>query len=174
MKKRQNAFVEFFYRFSRSFAGVFGFVTLVIIILLAIIVPFTTQFNPKLVNVNERYLTFFTNGHILGTDSVGRDIWARLWYGLRFSLTLSFVTTFIQVLVGLIIGIMMGHFKIFDKIMTFIIKIISNVPSIIILIVITIILRPTFGVMVFALSFTSWAGIANQMRSQVLRAKSFE
>ncbi len=68
----------------------------------------------------------------------------------------------------------MGHFRIFDKIMTFIIKIISNVPSIIILITITIIIKPTFWVMIFALSFTSWAGIANQMRSQVLRAKSFE
>lgn len=58
--------------------------------------------------------------------------------------------------------------------MTFIIKIISNVPSIIILIVITIIIKPTFWVIVFALTFTSWTGIANQMRSQVMRAKNFE
>ncbi|WP_406617582.1 ABC transporter permease [Mycoplasmopsis adleri] len=173
MHKKQNAFVEFFYRFSRSFAGVFGFVTLMVLILLAMILPFTTQ-SPSTINVQERFETFFTNGHILGTDALGRDLWARLWHGLRYSLTLSFVATFIQVFVGLVIGIMMGHFRVFDKIMTFIIKIISNVPSIIILIVITIILKPTFWVMVFALSFTSWAGIANQMRSQVLRAKSFE
>ncbi|WP_338822658.1 ABC transporter permease [Mycoplasmopsis felifaucium] len=174
MHKKQNTFVEFFYRFSRSFAGVFGFVTLMLLIILAMIMPFTTKFDPLTVNDAERFETFFTNGHILGTDALGRDVWARLWYGLRYSLTLSFVATFIQVFIGLIIGIMMGHFRVFDKIMTFIIKIISNVPSIIILIVITIILKPTFWVMVFALSFTSWAGIANQMRSQVLRAKSFE
>lgn len=174
MHKKQNAFVEFFYRFSRSFAGVFGFVTLAILILLAIILPWTTRFDPSTIKIEENYETFFTNGHVLGTDALGRDLWARLWYGLRYSLALSFIATFIQVFVGLIIGIMMGHFKMFDKIMTFIIKIISNVPSIIILIVITIILKPTFWVMVFALSFTSWAGIANQMRSQVLRAKSFE
>ncbi|WP_027334575.1 ABC transporter permease [Mycoplasmopsis felifaucium] len=174
MHKKQNTFVEFFYRFSRSFAGVFGFVTLMLLIILAMIMPFTTKFDPLTVNDSERFETFFTNGHILGTDALGRDVWARLWYGLRYSLTLSFVATFIQVFIGLIIGIMMGHFRVFDKIMTFIIKIISNVPSIIILIVITIILKPTFWVMVFALSFTSWAGIANQMRSQVLRAKSFE
>ncbi|MFZ8219876.1 ABC transporter permease [Mycoplasmopsis bovis] len=174
MHKQQNSFVEFFYRFSRSFAGVFGFVTLVILILLALIIPLVTKYDPLQLAVENKYETFFTDGHILGTDSVGRDLWARLWYGLRYSLALSFIATFIQVIVGLIIGIMMGHFRIFDKIMTFIIKIISNVPSIIILITITIIIKPTFWVMIFALSFTSWAGIANQMRSQVLRAKSFE
>lgn len=68
----------------------------------------------------------------------------------------------------------MGHFRIFDKIMTFIIKVVSNIPSIIVLIVITIVLQPTFWVIVFALTFTSWTEIANQMRSQVLRAKNYE
>ncbi|MBZ4195377.1 ABC transporter permease [Mycoplasma tauri] len=174
MHNRQKPFVEFFYRFSRSFAGVFGLVTLLTLIILSIFIPMITPHDPLVISQEKRYETFFTNGHILGTDYLGRDLWARLWYGLRYSLMLSFVATFIQVIVGLFIGIMMGHFRIFDKIMTFVIKIISNVPSIIILITITIILKPTFWVMVFALSFTSWAGIANQMRSQVLRAKSFE
>ncbi len=173
LKKKRGAFVEFFYRYSRSFAGVFGFVTLALLILLAIFIPFTTQ-DPMKINVNERALTFFSNGHIFGTDMKGRDIWACLWWGLRYSLTLAFIATFIEVFAGLVIGIIMGHFKLFDKIMTFIIKVISNVPSIIILIVITIVLKPTFWVMVFALTFTSWTGIANQMRSQVMRAKTFE
>ncbi|KKW61702.1 ABC transporter permease [Mycoplasma capricolum] len=173
MHNQKNAFVEFFYRFSRSFAGVFGFVILSSLIILSLIIPLTTK-DPLIIDVENRNETFFTSGHILGTDALGRDLWARLWHGLRYSLTLSVVATFIQVIIGLFIGIMMGHFRIFDKLMTFIIKIISNVPSIIILITITIIIKPTFWVMVFALSFTSWTGIANQMRSQVLRAKSFE
>ncbi|ADN68800.1 ABC transporter permease [Mycoplasmopsis fermentans] len=173
MHKQKKPFLEFFYRFSRSTAGVFGFVALALLIILAIFLPFTTK-DPNTVNTEKRYLIFFTDGHIFGTDALGRDIWARLWWGLRYSLALAFVATFIQVFVGLAIGIMMGHFRVFDKIMTFIIKIISNVPSIIILIVITIILKPTFWVIVFALTFTSWTGIANQMRSQVMRAKNFE
>ncbi|VEU78201.1 ABC transporter permease [Mycoplasmopsis columbinasalis] len=173
LKERQRPFKEFFYRFSRSFAGVFGFVTLALIILLAIIIPFFTT-DPTVINTKEANFTFFTSGHILGTDNLGRDIFARLWWGLRYSLALAFIVTGIQVLVGLIIGICMGHFRIFDKIMTFIIKIITNVPSIIILIIITVILKPTFWIIVFALTFTSWTGIANQMRSQVLRATTFE
>ncbi|EGV00487.1 ABC transporter permease [Mycoplasmopsis columbina] len=173
LHKRQSPLKEFFYRFSRSFAGVFGLVTLLILIVLAIIIPFFTE-DPTIIDKDKSYYTFFTENHILGTDSLGRDLWARLWWGLRYSLALSFVVTLIEVSIGLAIGIAMGHFRMFDKIMTFFIKIISNVPSIIILIVITIVLKPTFWVIVFALSFTSWTGIANQMRSQVLRAKNFE
>ncbi|WP_027120569.1 ABC transporter permease [Mycoplasmopsis lipofaciens] len=173
LHKQKKPFVEFFYRFSRSFAGVFGFVTLLLLIICALVIPFFTQ-DPLLVQEKDRFLTFFTDGHIFGTDALGRDLFARLWWGLRYSLALAFVATFIQVFIGLIIGIMMGHFRIFDKVMTFFIKIVSNVPSIIILIVFTIVLKPTFWVIVFALTFTSWTGIANQMRSQVMRAKTFE
>lgn len=173
LKKYQKPTIEFFYRFSRSFAGVFGAVVLGILILLAIFIPFFTK-DPNKIDHLKRNLTFFTDGHIFGTDNLGRDLFSRLWHGLRYSLTLAFIATSIQVIIGLVIGIMMGHFRLFDKIMTFIIKVISNVPSIIILIVITIVLKPTFWVMVFALTFTAWTGIANQMRSQVLRAKNFE
>lgn len=173
LHKKQSSMKEFFYRFSRSFAGVFGLVTLLIIVLLAIIIPFFTR-DPNVITEENKFWTFFTNGYIFGTDDLGRDLWARLWWGLRYSLGLSVAVTMIEVIVGLSIGIAMGHFRLFDKIMTFVIKVISNVPSIIILIVITIVLKPTFGVIVFALSFTSWTGMANQMRSQVMRAKNFE
>ncbi|MBU4689982.1 ABC transporter permease [Mycoplasma zalophidermidis] len=174
IKDPQNKWKELFYRYSRSFAGVFGAVLFLVLVISAIFIPFATA-NPDTLDIDNKYLNFFEKSSVIfGTDYLGRDLFARLWWGLRYSLALALVTTIIQVFVGLLIGIMMGHFKIFDTIMTYIIKVISNVPSIIILIVITIVWRPTFWVMVFALTFTSWTGIANQMRSQVLRAKTFE
>ncbi|MCU4117376.1 ABC transporter permease [Mycoplasma zalophi] len=173
IKKQQNKWIELFYRYSRSFAGVFGMVLFLTIVICAIFIPFFTK-NPDTLHIENKYQNFFEGNSIFGTDYLGRDLFARLWWGLRYSLALALVTTIIQVFVGLLIGIMMGHFRIFDTIMTYIIKIISNVPSIIILIVITIVWQPTFWVIVFALTFTSWTHIANQMRSQVLRAKSFE
>lgn len=173
MSNQQKPWKEFFYRYSRNKGAIVGFVILAVLILCALFIPFFTQ-DPSKLNPDKIFKTFFTDGHILGTDQQGRDIWARLWWGLRYSLTLAVVSTLIQVSIGLIIGIMMGHFRIFDKIMTFIIKVVSNIPSIIVLIVITIVLQPTFWVIVFALTFTSWKEIANQMRSQVLRAKNYE
>ncbi|MFV8469690.1 ABC transporter permease [Mycoplasma sp. Sp48II] len=178
MGSETKAFKEFINRFSRSFAGVFGLVTLVTLVLLAIIIPFTTQ-DPTTTNISAKSLTFNSYDsnniyHFFGTDDVGRDYWARLWWGLRYSIALAFVVTAIEVVIGLTIGIMMGQFEMFDKIMTFIIKVISIVPTIIILILMTIIISPSFWVIVFSLSLTSWTGMANQIRAQVKRAKYFE
>ncbi|RIV16669.1 ABC transporter permease [Mycoplasmopsis gallopavonis] len=176
--KESNLFKEFIYRFSNNFGGVFGFLILVAIIIAALIIPFTTL-SPNISNVMDKNLQVGQTDskgiyHILGTDDVGRDFWARLWWGLRYSLALSLVITFIEVIIGLTIGIMMGQFELFDKIMTFLIKIISVVPSIIILILLTIILSPSFWVVVFSLSLTGWVGMANQIRAQVKRAKHLE
>nr|WP_318023816.1 ABC transporter permease [Mycoplasmopsis sturni] len=171
-------FKEFANRFGRNTGGVFGFWILVVLFLLALIIPFTTL-DPNLIDVTNRNLTFNqtdSNGvfHILGTDALGRDLWARLWWGLRYSILLAITTTIIEVAIGLTIGISMGQFDYFDRVMTFVIKVISVVPTILILILMTVIINPSFWVIVFALSFTSWTGMANQIRAQVKRARNFE
>ncbi|WGI37056.1 ABC transporter permease [Mesomycoplasma lagogenitalium] len=178
MKPQQKQFKEFVYRYSNNFWGVLGFVIILTIFILALFIPFFTQ-NPNTTDSDNRSLIFNQTDsnnvyHILGTDDLGRDYWARLWHGLRYSLSLAFVVTFIEVIIGLTIGIMMGQFNKFDKVMTFLIKILSVVPTIIILILITIIVSPTFWVIALALSLTSWIGMANQIRAQVKRAKNFE
>ncbi|MBN3534757.1 ABC transporter permease [Mycoplasma procyoni] len=178
MKPETKTFKEFIYRYSNNFSGVLGFMIITTIILLALIIPFTTL-DPTISDVENRYLIFNQRDskgiyHILGTDDTGRDLWARLWHGLRYSLSLAFVVTFIEVIIGLSVGIMMGQFNVFDKVMTFIIKILSVVPTILILILITIVAQPTFWVIALALSLTSWTGMANQIRAQVKRAKNFE
>ncbi|WP_407940497.1 ABC transporter permease [Mycoplasmopsis ciconiae] len=178
MKSETKIFKEFVYRYSQNFAGVFGFLVIVLVIILAFIIPFTTQ-DPNATNIDERHQLFnYTDSkgiyHLLGTDDQGRDLWARLWHGLRYSLALAFMVTIIEVAIGITIGVMMGQFDRFDKFMTFIIKIISVVPTILILILMTIVVSPSFWVIVFSLSLTSWTGMANQIRAQVKRAKNLE
>ncbi|WP_245594762.1 ABC transporter permease [Mycoplasma elephantis] len=169
----RRPFREFINRFGQNFGGIVGVILLLVLIIAAIVVPPFTQ-DPRALNGSETYLDFFENGHIFGTDDIGRDIFAVLFHGLAFSLALATCVTLIEVTVGLIIGILMGQFNWFDKIMTFIIKIISIVPTILILILATIAFNPSFLVMVIALSLFSWTGLANQIRAQVKRAKNFE
>lgn len=172
MGSRPRPLREFANRFGRSFSGLIGFAIIVILFILAIVIPFTTN-SPTELRPNDRYLDYFTKGFIFGTDDNGRDLWAMLWWGLRYSLGIAIVVTVIELVVGVTLGILMGYFAMFDKIMTFIIKILTNVPTIIILMILTIILKPSFGVMVFAISFSGWTGMANQIRSQVKRARGF-
>ncbi|MEE3928474.1 ABC transporter permease [Mycoplasmopsis ciconiae] len=165
---------QFINRYSRSWSGVFGFVILVMLLLMAFIFPLIWTDTSSSNAVSQNSLPPFTDGHILGTTDKGYDLWTLLWHGLRYSITLALIVTLVEVCIGLFMGIMMGHFNWFDRMFTFLIKIISVIPTIIILILITIVIKPSFWVMVFALSFTSWTGMANQIRAQVKRAKNFE
>ncbi|WP_406614695.1 ABC transporter permease [Mycoplasma corogypsi] len=177
LRPEAKPFKEFVYRFSRNYGALFGFVVLVLILVSALIIPLTTYstspehpFHLPPGSSSQQGFIF----HILGTNNHGSDYWALLWHGLRYSLALAFVVTFITVVVGVVVGVLMGQFEKIDAFFTFIIKIISVVPSIILLILLTIIVKPSFWVIVFALSITSWTGIANQIRAQVKRARNFE
>ena len=49
--------------------------------------------------------------HILGTDDVGRDCFARLLYGGRVSLTVAFFSTVIAAVIGILFGLLAGYFR---------------------------------------------------------------
>ncbi|CAC13584.1 OLIGOPEPTIDE ABC TRANSPORTER SYSTEM PERMEASE PROTEIN OPPC [Mycoplasmopsis pulmonis] len=171
-KSNISIYKEFINRFSRSFAGVFGVVIILFFIISAFIIPFTTG-SPIELRPSQKNYDFFQEGFILGTDNQGRDLWAYLWHGLRFSLALACIVALIDITVATLIGILMGYFDKFDKVMTFIIKVISNVPTILVMILMTIVLRPSFGVLIFSMTVTGWTGLANQVRAQIKRARNF-
>ncbi|WP_038079629.1 ABC transporter permease [Ureaplasma canigenitalium] len=172
MGAKPRPFREFANRFAKSISGVIGFSIIISLLILAIVIPLTSG-SPTELRPGHRYLDYFSKGFIFGTDNKGRDLWAMLWWGLRYSLGIAIITTAIELVVGVTIGILMGYFTWFDRVMTFFIKILSNVPTIIILMILTVILKPSFGVTVFAISFAGWIGMANHMRSQVRRARGF-
>jgi len=157
--------------FFKQKLALFGFVVLVVMILLALIMPAFLS-NPRHVNPIKQHTNIFTNGYILGTDFMGRDIWSRLWSGLRFSLGIAAMAVLVDLVVGFIFGALMGFFPIFDVIGQFIIKILTNLPSIIILILLAIVLSPSFWTIVLGLTLTGWVAMANQVRGYVIRTKS--
>ncbi|OYD26534.1 oligopeptide transport system permease protein [Mycoplasma testudineum] len=173
MGSKSQPIKEFVNRFSQNWGGVFGVIIFLFLLIAALIIPFTTA-DPTLLNPQTRYLTWFSGDHFLGTDSLGRDLWAQLWWGLRFSLAIAFVATILDVTIGITIGILMGYSDTFDRIFQFLIKILSNVPTIIIMILATIVFQPSFFTIVGALTINGWIGSANQIRAQVKRARSLE
>ena len=170
---KKNKFMTFTRRFGRNTGALIGFWIIILLIAGALIIPLFSM-DPRQLDPNNRFLSFFQQGHILGTDDKGRDIWSNLWNGLRFSLGIAASAAIIDVLIGTTLGIIMGHFEMADKILQFIIKVISNIPLIIVMILITIILSPSFWVLVGSMVVVGWIGMAQQIRAQIKRAKNFE
>lgn len=111
--------------------------------------------------------------HYLGTDTVGRDILARLVYGFRiaifFSLTLLFVNYFIGISIGSAMGFWGGKFDLFFQ---RIIEIWSNVPFLYIIIIVSSIVVPNFLMLILIMAFFGWVGVTWTMRAVTYKEKA--
>jgi len=116
----------------------------------------------------------------LGTDSLGRDLLARLMYGGRISLFIGLFCAFAQILIGIVIGGVAGYFggKIDDVLMR-IADFVLGLPFLLFVILLKVVLSTGAGdsgvvPMMVALIVLSWPGAARLVRGQVLQLRESE
>jgi microcin C transport system permease protein len=113
--------------------------------------------------------------HYLGTDTIGRDILARLFYGFRIALVVSLSFLAGTYLIGIALGCAMGWFGgWFDLLMQRVIEAWSNLPFLLIVMIISAVLRPTVPVLVTVFIAFSWMGMTYYMRTGAYREKARE
>ncbi len=113
--------------------------------------------------------------HFLGTDTVGRDIAARLVYGFRIAILFSLVLLVVNYLVGVTIGSAMGYFGgKFDLFFQRIIEIWSNVPFLYVIIIISSVMRPNFILLILIMAFFGWISMTWTMRTITYKERSRE
>lgn len=88
----------------------FGGILLLIILTLSILVPILPLKEPNITNTADRFMTPFEEGHILGTDHLGRDLLSRLLWGTQLSLAVGFAAAFIAATFGSILGAIAGFY----------------------------------------------------------------
>ena len=117
----------------------------------------------------------FKSGHILGTDSLGRDLFARIAQGIRVSMQLAVIVASICVIIGTIYGSIAAYFGGYiDMIMVRFIEVIISIPSMIYIILLMVILGNSIKTIIIALSLTRWLGYALLVRGEVLKIKENE
>ncbi len=105
---------------------------------------------------------------LIGSNSIGQDMWARLWAGTRVSLILGVSVAVTQAVLGIFIGTIWGYFRKTEWIFTGIYNIVDNIPQTIILVLLSYILKPSLKTMLFAMCVTSWLQMARYVRTQVV------
>lgn len=119
--------------------------------------------------------TGFGHLHIFGTDTLGRDIFARVWMGGRISLTIAVTSAVIDFFLGCIYGGISGYFGgTVDIIMMRILEIINGIPYLIIVILLMMILTPGMITIIIAYSLVGWIPMARLVRGQVVTLKEQE
>jgi len=114
--------------------------------------------------------------HWLGTDSLGRDVTARLIYGLRVSLSYGLMFWFACFLIGVTIGCLQGYFA--GKLDFFTERfkeLIEILPFLSVVILVNGLMKSdSFWITLFVVVLFSWVGIASQLRAQVLSLRNRE
>jgi oligopeptide transport system permease protein len=163
-----------FHAFSKNRVAMFLLLVVVIILLFTFVQPILPgQFDPFTVNNNPATHLPYKNDppnstFILGTNSIGQDLWSRLWAGTRTSLFIGISVAVIETFIGIVMGMLWGYLRKLDFLFTEIYNIIDNIPTTVILILMSMILRPGISTIILALSLTEWIGMARFVRNQIL------
>ena len=162
--------------FCKNKIAVIGLILLIVIVVLCVGAPLFTKYDPVIdMNPKDKLLPPGSEGHLLGTDDYGRDIWSRLIYGGRTSVLTGVVVALLSAAAGVVIGCVSGYFGgRLDSLLMRFTDIMLSFPFLIIAIAIMAALGASQKNVVLALAIIGWPGFARLTRSQVLALKEQE
>jgi dipeptide transport system permease protein len=151
-----------------------GFVTIILLIIMAIIGPYLNGYTFYEQDFTKKNLRPNAE-HWFGTDSSGRDLFTRAWYGARISLFIGFMAAFIDFVIGVFYGGISGiRGGKTDNIMMRIAEVLYAIPFLLMVILIMIVLERGLWSIIIAMSITGWIQMARLVRGQVLQLKENE
>ena len=149
-----------------------------VFLFLAIFGQSLTKYSYRAQDLSAKFLSpakGLAKGHYLGTDNLGRDLFARLSQGIRISMELSLITAAICVVFGTIYGAVSAYFGgIIDTIMTRIVEILLIIPSMIYIILLMVVMGNSVKTIIIAMSLTRWLNYSLLVRGEVLKIKENE
>jgi peptide/nickel transport system permease protein len=152
-----------------------GFTLTLLLVIVALAAPLISLSSPTAQNLPAR-LESPSRAHWMGTDDLGRDVFARVVFGARVSMLVSVCVVFGAGIIGLAIGSVAGYFGGWlDRFINIIlINAFLSFPGILLAIAFAAFLGPGIGKVILSLIITGWAGYARLARAQVLQVREME
>ncbi len=117
----------------------------------------------------------FKDKHYFGTDTIGRDVLARIVYGFRIAIFFSLLLLAVNYIIGIGIGSAMGFWGgAFDLFFQRIIEIWSNIPFLYVVIIVSSIMAPNFFMLILIMAFFGWVGMTWTMRTVTYKERERE
>jgi peptide/nickel transport system permease protein len=169
-----SSFREAVYRFSTYRPAIFGLIVVAIVVLMALFAKLIAPLGPTNLNLDSVGRPP-SHLHWLGTDDIGRDVWARVVYGAQTSLMVGLGAVAIALTIGIIVGLASGYFgKWIDAILMRITDGVMSIPSLIVVIVFISIVGPSLLSVIIVIALTAWPWSARLVRGQVLMIREQE
>lgn len=149
----------------RQPSALFGLAIVALVIFMAVAAPLIAPYNPD----EQMFDGLTLEGapmppsaqFLLGTDTLGRDLFSRLLYGARTSLVIGLVANGIAVTIGLLIGILSGYMRGFvgNALMRFT-DLMMAFPALLLAIVLAALLRPSLWIVAMVIALVNWVQVA--------------
>ncbi|MDX4067471.1 ABC transporter permease [Aliarcobacter skirrowii] len=144
----------------------FAFILLITVSLAMFVLPNFYTVSPYELNP-QKILLAPSFEHIMGTDRLGRDVFARVLQGGQTSLIIGFLAASFSSFLGLIVGITAGYFKgNVDKVVTIIIDLFLTFPTFFLLLALVSYIEANTLILIVVISITGWMGMSRMIRSE--------
>jgi peptide/nickel transport system permease protein len=168
-------------RLLRNPSVLIGGVLLLLIALMGLCAPVLTKIDPAEIDPSNRNRL---PGHestvrddegrktqrvaVMGTDGLGRDIYARVVWGARVSLTVGLAVAVVSVTIGLAIGLVAGYFRALDGVIMRVMDGLMAVPAILVAIALVSLSGASLATVIVAIAIPEIPRVVRLVRSIVL------
>ena len=145
-----------------------GLVIIAIVLLLALLAPIISPYDPNDINVKAILLSPSWQ-HWMGTDGLGRDVLSRMLYGGRISLLVGLVAVGISTSIGIVLGAIAGYYRGWvDTVIMRLVDIMLSIPSFFLILAVIAFLEPSIINVMIVIGLTSWMGVTRLVRAEFL------
>jgi ABC-type dipeptide/oligopeptide/nickel transport system permease subunit len=154
-----------------------GLVIVLVVIAVTILAPTISPYDPQKQNIVQRlrppaWVEGGTLDHLLGTDSVGRDVFSRVVHGSRISLFVGLVATSLSAVVGVGFGLLAGYRGGWvDTVLSRVGDVQQAIPFLVLAIAVAAMLGPGLANLILVLVITTWVTFFRVVRGEVLSVR---
>jgi peptide/nickel transport system permease protein len=140
----------------------------------ALLAPWLAPYDPSFINLKQ-VLMPPSPDHLLGTDTLGRDVLSRIIFGAQISLLVGFVAVGIATLIGLLIGVLAGYYGGWvDSALMRLVDLMLCFPAFFLILAVIAVLEPSIWNIMAVIGLTSWMGVARLVRAEFLSLRERE
>lgn len=159
-------------RFRRHKLAMISLFILLLELLVVVLVPLILHMDPTKMDTAAGFTAAPSAAHILGTDTLGRDVFARVLSGGRTSLYVGIVSTIVSAVIGIPLGLAAGYYRGWvEAVIMRLSEIFLSIPSFILILVLVSIIGPSVNSVMLVIGIMGWPRFSKILYGSVLSVR---
>ncbi|NOE27040.1 ABC transporter permease subunit [Ruegeria sp. HKCCD6157] len=154
--------------------GALGLFLVLFVIFGAVFADFLTSWDPTKINPRDRFQSPSAQ-HLMGTDQLGRDLFARVLHGGRIALFVALVSTAVSLVIGIVLGLIAGYGpRWLDNLMILLFDAMKSFPTVMLALALVTLMGPSLTAVMVVVVLVTVPGYARIIRTQTIALKTSE